>query len=132
MLTYGDGLSNVNLDSLLSHHKSSKCKMTVTAVRPLARFGELIIESGKVTSFKEKPQLATGYINGGYFICEPSVFDYLDDDSTVLEGYPLETIASESNLSCFIHNGFWQCMDTKRDRDYLEEFWNSGKAPWKK
>jgi glucose-1-phosphate cytidylyltransferase len=130
MLTYGDGLSNVNLAELVKFHTLHKKLITVTAVHPVARFGELIIEDENVISFQEKPQISEGWINGGYFVVEPKFFDLIEDDQTILERRPLEVATEKKELVAFKHGGFWQCMDTKRDRDYLEELWNSGKAPW--
>ena len=130
MLTYGDGVSDIDLDALLEFHRSH-CKMvTVTAVHPGARFGELVIDSDRVNSFAEKPQMQHGWINGGYFVIEPEFFELLDGDSTVLEREPLEIAAQMGELMAFRHEGFWQCMDTKRDRDLLEELWLSGEAQW--
>lgn len=131
MLTYGDALSNIDLDALLSFHKSHGKMITVTAVHPGARFGELTIESDKVITFREKPQLGQGWINGGYFIIEPAFFDFILDDTTVLEKEPLEKAAQIGQLMAYKHEGFWQCMDTKRDRDVLDELWASGSAPWR-
>ena len=132
LLTYGDGLSDVDLSELIDFHKSHGKMVTVTAVHPAARFGELEINGEKVTSFQEKPQIAQGWINGGYFVIEPEFLDFIQNDQTILEGEPLERAAKLGELMAFRHNGFWQCMDTKRDRDKLEEFWNSGQAPWKR
>lgn len=130
MLTYGDGLSNVNFDELLKFHHDHKKLVTVSAVRPIARFGELAMEDNLVTSFQEKPQVTRGWINGGFFVCQPELFDYIKDDQTVLERSPLEAISQEGQLMAFRHNGFWQCMDTKRDKDYLEDLWQKKQAPW--
>ena len=105
--------------------------VTVSAVRPSARFGELSIKNDFVNSFKEKPQTNQGWINGGYFVIEPEFFDLIDDDKTILEREPLEKVASMNELMAFKHKGFWQCMDTKRDRDSLEEMWSAMNAPWK-
>ena len=132
LLTYGDGLSNVDLNQLITFHKSHGKMATVTAVHPGARFGELEMKEEQVTSFQEKPQTGQGWINGGYFVIEPEFFELIDKDMTILEKKPLERVAQMGELMAFRHKGFWQCMDTKRDRDNLEEFWNSGKAPWKK
>ena len=132
LLTYGDGLSNVDLNQLITFHKSHGKMITVTAVHPGARFGELEMKEEQVTSFQEKPQTGQGWINGGYFVIEPEFFELIDKDMTILEKKPLERAAQMGELMAFRHKGFWQCMDTKRDRDNLEEFWNSGKAPWKK
>ena len=132
LLTYGDGVSDVDLDQLITFHKSHGKMVTVTAVRPGARFGELEMKEEQVTSFQEKPQTGQGWINGGYFVIEPEFFELIDKDMTILEKKPLERAAQMGELMAFRHKGFWQCMDTKRDRDNLEEFWNTGKAPWKK
>ncbi len=132
LLTYGDGLSNVDLDQLITFHKSHGKMVTVTAVHPGARFGELEIHGEKVTSFQEKPQIGEGWINGGYFVIEPEFFDLIQGDRIILEREPLERVAQMGELMAFQHKGFWQCMDTKRDRDNLEEIWHSGKAPWKR
>jgi glucose-1-phosphate cytidylyltransferase len=130
MLTYGDGVSNIDLDALLNFHKSHGKMVTVSAVHPVARFGELNIEDQKVVTFQEKPQITQGWINGGYFIIEPSFFDLIDNDKTILEREPLERAAKIGELMAYHHDGFWQCMDTKRDRDSLEELWATGNAPW--
>ena len=130
MLTYGDGVSDIDLDALLEFHRSHGKMVTVTAVHPGARFGELVIDSDRVNSFAEKPQMQHGWINGGYFVIEPEFFELLDGDSTVLEREPLEIAAQMGELMAFRHEGFWQCMDTKRDRDLLEELWLSGEAQW--
>ena len=132
LLTYGDGLSNVDLNQLITFHKSHGKMITVTAVHPGARFGELEMKEEQVTSFQEKPQTGQGWINGGYFVIEPEFFELIDKDMTILEKKPLERVAQMGELMAFRHKGFWQCMDTKRDRDNLEEFWKTGKAPWKK
>lgn len=132
MLTYGDGLSNVNINELIKFHKSHGKLVTVTAVHPGARFGELVMENNKVTAFEEKPQTGQGWINGGFFVIEPGFFDLIEDDYSILEQKPLETAARIGELMAYRHDGFWQCMDTKRDRDNLEEQWNSGNIAWKK
>ena len=132
LLTYGDGLSDIDLDQLITFHKSHGKMVTVTAVHPGARFGELEMKGEQVTSFQEKPQTGQGWINGGYFVIEPEFFDLIQDDKTILERGPLERVAQSGELMAFQHHGFWQCMDTKRDLDNLEEYWNSGKSPWKK
>jgi glucose-1-phosphate cytidylyltransferase len=132
LLTYGDGLSDIDLDELLSFHKSHGRLVTVTAVRPSARFGELNLDkSYKVKSFKEKPQIDKGWINGGFFVIEPEFFKRIKGDETVLEAEPLESCAKDGELMAYKHEGFWQCMDTKRDRDTLEELWNLKNPPWK-
>jgi len=130
MLTYGDGLANVNFDELIKFHKSHGKMVTVSAVHPGARFGELEMESNKVLSFQEKPQTKQGWINGGYFIIEPAFFDLIENDETILEREPLERVAALGELMAYRHHDFWQCMDTKRDRDFLEEMWQSGNPPW--
>jgi glucose-1-phosphate cytidylyltransferase len=132
LLTYGDGVSDVDLDQLIAFHQNHGKMVTVTAVHPGARFGELEMTEDQVTSFKEKPQTGQGWINGGYFVIEPEFFDLIEEDQTILEREPLERAAKMGELMAFRHNGFWQCMDTKRDRNNLEEFWRSGKAPWKR
>lgn len=132
MLTYGDGVSDVDLTKLVAFHRSHGRLATVTAVRPPARFGTMSFDCDRVASFKEKPQTESGWINGGFFVFEPGVFDYLrDGDATVLEGAPLESLAADGQLVAYKHDGFWQCMDTVRDRTRLEEMWAGGQAPWK-
>ena len=131
LMTYGDGVSNVDLDQLISFHKDHGKMVTVTAVHPGARFGELEMKGEQVTSFQEKPQTGQGWINGGYFVIEPEFFELIEGDHVILEREPLEQTAQMGELMAFKHEGFWQCMDTKRDRDNLEVFWSSGKAPWK-
>ena len=130
LLTYGDGLADINIDELISFHKKHGKMVTVSAVHPSARFGQMNLKDEKVTSFKEKPQMQEGWINGGYFVIEPEFFELIEDDDTVLEQIPLEKAAEMGELMAFKHSGFWQCMDTKRDRDFLEELWLSGNAPW--
>jgi glucose-1-phosphate cytidylyltransferase len=130
MLTYGDGVADIDLDALLAFHRKHGKMITVSAVRPAARFGELEIVDSKVASFQEKPQLHDGWINGGYFIFEPEFFDLIADDETVLEREPLEIATKAGELMAYRHNGFWHCMDTKRDHDLLESLWSQG-APWK-
>jgi glucose-1-phosphate cytidylyltransferase len=132
LMTYGDGLADIDIASLVRFHKSHGKMVTVTSVHPAARFGEMKIENESVISFKEKPQTAQGWINGGFFVVEPEFLDLIDDDSTILEGAPLERAAESGQLMAFQHEGFWQCMDTKRDRDLLESLWESGNAPWVK
>lgn len=129
MLTYGDGLSNVDLDALLQFHKSHGKMVTMTAVRPTARFGELEITGDRVSSFEEKPQMHDGWINGGFFVIEPKFFELIDGDLTLLEREPLEKAAAMGELMAYRHQGFWQCMDTKRDHEVLETLWANG-APW--
>ena len=131
MLTYGDGVANINVKDLLAFHRSHGRLATVTAVRPPARFGDLRIENERVMQFEEKPQAGEGWINGGFFVFEPSVFDYLDDDSTILERSPLERLAADGQLMAYRHSGYWQSMDTLRDKHALEQLWASGNAPWR-
>ena len=131
LLTYGDGVSDIDIDSLVKFHKSHGKMVTVSAVHPGARFGELDIDSSVVTSFKEKPQVTQGWINGGYFVIEPEFFNLIEGDNTILEKEPLEKVAQMGELMSYQHDGFWQCMDTKRDRDSLEDLWKAGSAPWK-
>jgi glucose-1-phosphate cytidylyltransferase len=130
LLTYGDGVSDIDIDKLVSFHKSHKKMITVTAVRPRARFGELNLDNGLVTSFQEKPQLEQGWINGGFFVIEPRFFDLIDGDDVMLEREPMEKAVQMGELVAYCHEGFWHCMDTKRDHDALEEMWASGEAPW--
>ena len=130
MLTYGDGVSNVDLAKLLQFHRAHNCIATVTAVRPPARFGGLVFENDLVASFEEKPQIGEGWINGGYFVFEPEVFDFLNDDRTNLEADVLPRLAIEHQLLAYRHEGFWQCMDTLREKRLLENLWQNGK-PWK-
>ena len=133
MLTYGDGVSDVDIKKLVAFHKAHGKIATLTAVRPSARFGSIIIkEDGSIQEFKEKPQTGEGWINGGYFVFNYEIFDYLTDASTILEREPLENLAKDNELVAYKHDGFWHCMDTIRDRDNLNEIWASGKAPWKK
>jgi glucose-1-phosphate cytidylyltransferase len=131
MLTYGDGVANINVKDLLAFHRSHGRLATVTAVRPPARFGDLRIENERVMQFEEKPQAGEGWINGGFFVFEPSVFDYLGDDSTILERSPLERLAADGQLMAYRHSGYWQSMDTLRDKHALEQLWASGNAPWR-
>jgi glucose-1-phosphate cytidylyltransferase len=131
MLTYGDGVSNVDLRELLRFHRSQGCIATVTAVRPPARFGGLILDGGRAVGFTEKPQIGEGWINGGFFVFEPQVFDYLDGDETNLEADVLPRLAADGQLAAYQHEGFWQCMDTLREKRLLETLWREGKQPWK-
>ena len=131
MLTYGDGVSNVDLDKLVEFHKKMNLIGTVTAVRPPARFGGILFEGDAVKSFIEKPQIGEGWINGGFFVFEPEVFDYIQGDQSVLETYTLENLVSRKQLAAYKHDHFWQCMDTLRDKRLLEGLWNEGSAPWK-
>jgi glucose-1-phosphate cytidylyltransferase len=129
MLTYGDGLADINFDSLISFHKSHGKLATVTAVRPPARFGAIKLNGNRVTSFKEKTHLGEGWINGGFFVIEPDFFNLIKGDDTYLEREPLETAAIQGELFAYQHKGFWQCMDTKRDLKNLEEIYSKG-AKW--
>lgn len=130
-LTYGDGVANIDIAALIAFHKAQKVKATLTATMPPGRFGALDMTANKVNSFREKPKGDGGMINGGFFVLSPKILDYLEDDSTVWEREPLERLAEEGNLAAFPHQGFWQPMDTLRDKVLLEELWQTGKAPWK-
>lgn len=131
MLTYGDGVSNVDLKALLEQHEKSGVKVTLTAIQPAGRFGVLDIEGDKVTAFREKATEDGGWINGGFMIAQPELFSYINSDSTILERAPLEKLSSEGKLGVYKHRGFWACMDTQRDKASLESIWASGKAKWK-
>ena len=132
MLTYGDGLSDIDIKALLRFHRAHGKKATITAVRPMGRFGALAIEGhGQVRSFVEKPAGDGGWINGGFFVMEPQMLDYIEGDATVLEREPLERAAAEGELLAYQHTGFWSAMDTLRDKEQLQKLWASGKAPWK-
>ena len=131
MLTWGDGVSDVNLDQLLQFHRSHGKLVTLTAVRPPARFGALEISNGRIQKFTEKPQIGEGWINGAFFVCEPGVFDYIEGDATQFEKEPLEELARDGQLMAYKHEGFWQCMDTLRDKYLLNRLWDSEQAPWK-
>lgn len=131
MLTYGDGVADVNIAALLAFHRTHGKLATVTAVRPPARFGGLRLENNRVSLFEEKPQTGEGWINGGFFVFEPGVFDFIADDATLLEKAPLEQLAQRGELMAYQHSGYWQSMDTLRDKHALEELWAKGKAPWK-
>jgi len=129
--TYGDGLCDVNISELIKFHFTQKRIATVTATAPPGRFGAIDADEGRVTSFQEKPQGDGSYINAGYFVLSPKVLALLDGDSSVWEKEPLEALASTDQLSAYVHDGFWQCMDTLRDKTHLEALWETGKAPWK-
>ena len=129
--TYGDGVGNVNIEELIRFHKSSNAYTTITTTQPPKQFGSLNIDKHKVVNFQEKPQGDGAWINGGFFILSPRVFDYIDEDNTVWEQSPMQRLAHDGQLSAYEHNGFWQPMDTLRDKHYLERLWRSGKAPWK-
>ena len=130
-VTYGDGLSDIDINNLISFHREKKSLATLTAIHPPERFGVLNLSGDYVTEFHEKHSGESSWINGGFFVFEPGIFDYLRDDSTVLEKAPLETLAKEKKLSAFKHDGFWYSMDTLRDKKHLENLWFSNKAPWK-
>ena len=131
LLTYGDGLSDVDVAETLAFHRAHGKAATVTGVRPRSRFGELVAEGDRVAEFSEKPAVEQGYINAGFFVFSRKVFDYVaDDESCVLERDPLEALARDGELMIYRHHGFWQCMDTARDLELLEKHWRSGKAPW--
>lgn len=129
--TYGDGLSDVNITELIAFHKAQGVKATLTATLPPGRFGALDFEGNKVRTFKEKPKGDGAMVNGGFFVLSPAVIDYIQNDATIWERGPLEKLAEEGQLAAFQHQGFWQPMDTLRDKVHLEELWASGKAPWK-
>lgn len=129
--TYGDGLSNVNISELIKFHKTQNTKATLTAVQPPGRFGALGLDKNKITGFREKPQGDGNWVNGGFFVLSNEVFDYIDSDKTIWEREPLEKLAAEGELSSFRHDGFWQPMDTLRDKVHLESLWATEKAPWK-
>jgi glucose-1-phosphate cytidylyltransferase len=131
MLTYGDGVSNLDLSKLLSFHRSHGRIATVTAVRPPARFGGLVFDGDIVVDFTEKPQIGEGWINGGFMIFEPTIFNYLKGDDDSLEADALEQLARDRQLAAYRHDDFWQCMDTLRDKRLLETLWHEKKAPWK-
>ncbi len=131
MVTYGDGLADIDLGALLAFHRTHGRLATVTAVSPIARFGSLALEGDRVARFCEKPQTGEGWINGGFFVFEPQVLEYIAGDQTALEGEPLERLAAEGQLMAFRHHGFWHPMDTLRDRQFIEALWAGGHAPWK-
>jgi len=132
MLTWGDGVSDIDIDKLVAFHKSHGKLATMTAVRPPARYGHLEFDDDKVCSFTEKPQTSEGWINGAFFVLEPEVFDYIDGDDTMWEHAPLERLAAEGQLMAYKHTSFWQCMDTIREKHILQKLWDSGNPPWKK
>ena len=131
MLTWGDGVSTVDLNRLLAFHRAHGRLITMTAVRPPARYGHMEFDGDRIREFTEKPQTAEGWINGAFFVAEPQVFDYIDGDDTQFEKEPLERLAADGELMAYKHDGFWQCMDTLRDKYVLEKLWESGQAPWK-
>jgi len=130
-VTYGDGLSNVDINNLVAFHKEKKSIATLMAVHPPERFGVLDLNGDYVSEFHEKHSGESSWVNGGFFVFEPEIFDYLQDDSTILERTPLETLAKENKLTAFKHNGFWYAMDTLREKKYLEKLYESGNIPWK-
>ena len=129
--TYGDGLADINIKNLIDFHNKSNTKATLTAVQPPGRFGSLEFERGKVFSFQEKPKGDNSWINGGFFVLDPEVINYIDGDNSIWEQTPLKKLAKEGELSAYHHEGFWQPMDTLRDKNTLEELWDSQNAPWK-
>lgn len=131
MMTYGDGVANINIRSLVDFHRRQGKLATITAVRPPARFGGLAFDGDLVTRFIEKPQIGEGWINGGFFVLEPGVLDYIEGEDTAFERLPLERLAQDGELIAYRHEEFWQCMDTRRDMELLENLWASGNAPWK-
>ena len=131
MLTYGDGVASLDINELVAFHRSHGKLATITAARPPARFGGMMFDGNRVTRFEEKPQIGEGWINGGFFVLEPGIVDYIEADETIFERDPLERLAREGQLMAFKHEGFWQCMDTLRDVKRLEGLWQSGQAQWK-
>jgi glucose-1-phosphate cytidylyltransferase len=130
MLTWGDGVSDIDLSALLAFHRAHGKLATVTAVRPAARFGHMVFDGDRVLQFSEKPQTSEGWINGAFFVLEPGVFDYIDGDMTQWEHEPMEGLAADGQLMAYKHVGFWQCMDTLRDKKLLQSLWNGGNPPW--
>lgn len=130
-LTYGDGLSNLNINNLISFHKKMGRLATVTAIQPVGRFGSLEIHEDKVSSFLEKPKGDNRWISGGFFVCEPEIIDFINDDNTIWEREPLENLATQNQLSVWKHEDFWSSMDTLRDKQFLDNLWNTNQAPWK-
>jgi glucose-1-phosphate cytidylyltransferase len=131
MLTWGDGVADVDLNALLAFHRSHGKLATLTAVRPTARFGRLELEGNQIAEFSEKPQTGEGWINGAFFVLEPGIFDYIAGDDTQWEKEPLEQLAKDGQLMAYLHDGFWQCMDTLREKQLLQGMWDGGDAPWK-
>ena len=131
MLTYGDGVADIDLHALIGFHKSHGKLATVTTVRSPARFGRIGFNGNQVTKFYEKPESAEGWINGGYFVLHPKAIDYIDNDETIWERSPVEQLAGDGQLMGYQHSGFWSCMDTLKEKNILEELWNSNEAPWK-
>jgi len=131
LLTYGDGVTNSDINASIAFHNEKKKTVTITAVQPTGRFGDIDIRNFVVTEFREKPERETGFINGGFFVMNKKISDYLTDDSCVLEQQPLNRLAAEGQIGAYIHTGFWQCMDTYREQQLLNNMWANGKAPWK-
>ena len=131
LMTYGDGLSNVNINKLLHFHKKNKSLATMTVVNPPSRFGSVQLKKNLVTKFSEKPIISNSWINGGYFVLEPKIFDYIRNENTIWEKEPLQNLSKNKKLNAYLHKDFWQPMDTLRDRNFLNDLWNSGNAPWK-
>jgi len=131
MVTYGDGVANVDINRLIEFHQENRRLATITAVRPPSRFGDIEFEGSTIKSFHEKPQVGEGWINGGFFVLQPEVLDYIEGDFTAWENQPLHNLAQSGQLTAYQHDQFWQCMDTIREKQMLDNLWNSGKAPWK-
>jgi glucose-1-phosphate cytidylyltransferase len=131
MATYGDGVANVDINQLIAFHEKNGKLATITAVRPPSRFGDIEFNGNNITSFHEKPQVGEGWINGGFFVLQPDVLDYIDGDAIAWEAFPLQTLAQQGQLAAYRHGDFWQCMDTIREKQLLEYQWNTGSAPWK-
>jgi len=131
MFTYGDGVANIDINKLIESHRNSNKITTVTAVKPTARFGSLVLNNNDVVDFREKITGDEEFINGGFFVSSPKIFDYIDDDNCILEQYPLRTLANENQLNAYKHEGFWQPMDILKEKNYLNKLWNSNEAPWK-
>jgi glucose-1-phosphate cytidylyltransferase len=129
--TYGDGVSNVNINQLIDLHREQKTLATLTAILPESKYGVLTFEDNRVVKFREKPVNGGSWINGGFFVLSPKVIDYIDTDETHFEHMPMKRLVDDGQLSALLHRGFWQCMDTLRDKNYLEELWASGNAPWR-
>ncbi len=130
-LTYGDGVADVNIDSLLEFHRSHGKLATLTGIQPEGRFGMMDMNGDAIRSFREKSVSDTGWINGGFMVLDPKIIEYIDDDTTILERKPIETLAAEGELMCYRHDGYWKCMDTLRDKESLESRWSANDAPWK-
>ncbi len=131
MLTYGDGVADIDIDALTAFHAAHGRTATMTAVQPEGRFGVLDIKESSIRSFREKSRSDSGWVNGGFMVLEPAIFDYIEGDDTIFERAPLETVAAKGELMAYRHDGFWKCMDTMRDRIQLEELWSNGGAPWR-